>query len=222
MSAVASVGAGVSAFVSRAGRGLFRFEHGPAAYRADFVLYGLGVAALAAGAVLSAWRGAPADAALTLAWVLAGGALWTALEYALHRSVLHGLEPFRHWHAEHHLRPQARIGSPTLLTAAGFAALVWLPAWALLGRDPAVALTLGVVSGYWAYGLIHHMLHHGPTGPAWLQRRRRWHALHHARSQAGHTAGSDRPVCFGVTTLFWDHVWRSAGRTPVPAPATPS
>jgi cyclopropane-fatty-acyl-phospholipid synthase len=189
--------------------GLFSFEHGPAAYRADFIAYGLGVTALAGWSATTAWRGAPADAVVALAWVLAGGVLWTALEYALHRGVLHGVEPFRHWHAEHHLRPQARIGSPTLLTAAGFAALVWLPAWALLGPAPAAALTLGVVAGYWAYGLTHHALHHGPTGPAWLQRRRRWHAVHHAAHRAL-ADGRDSAVCFGVTTPFWDRVWGSA------------
>ncbi|MEY2655455.1 MAG: hypothetical protein RLZZ524_2483, partial [Pseudomonadota bacterium] len=79
--------------------GLLSFEHSPLAYRSDFIAYGLAVAALGASLVLDTPAGA---AVASIAGVAVGLLLWTALEYALHRWVLHGLEPFRHWHAQHH------------------------------------------------------------------------------------------------------------------------
>lgn len=186
--------------------GLLSFEHSPLAYRSDFIVYGLAVLAMAAWLVAGTPRG---DIAASLGGVLTGLLLWTALEYVLHRWVLHGLEPFRHWHAVHHQRPQARIGSPTLLTAALFTGLIYLPAQWLASRHPSPlwgsvperALTLGVIAGYLLYSVLHHVLHHvrhnvghhaghhaghqaprpgPPRGPArWLQERRRWHAQHH-------------------------------------------
>lgn len=200
--------------------GLLSFEHSPLAYRSDFIAYGLAVAALGASLVLDTPAGA---AVASIAGVAAGLLLWTALEYALHRWVLHGLEPFRHWHAQHHQRPQARIGSHTLISAALFAGLIYLPAAWLAGLPdaphwgpaPARALTLGVIAGYLLYSLLHHALHHGPSGPAWLRERRRWHAWHH---QGWHHLGpllAGQPVrdrteppaiCFGVTSGFWDRV----------------
>src|SRR5450755_4103283 len=105
--------------------GLFTLEHGKAAYRVDFAAYGTAVVALAAFLVAST----PHARRLEIG-VLACVALmsWTAIEYALHRFVLHGLEPFRSWHAEHHRRPTALICTPTILSAALIATLVFLPA----------------------------------------------------------------------------------------------
>jgi hypothetical protein len=63
-----------------------------------------------------------------VALALLGLVAWTLLEYALHRFVLHGLQPFRTWHAEHHRRPRALIGTPTILSATLIAALGGHPA----------------------------------------------------------------------------------------------
>ena len=84
----------------------FAIEHSPARYRADFMAYGLAVAALdRVGSHLQAPEGTGWS---QVGLVLAGVVLWTALEYALHRFVLHGLEPFARWHSEHHRRPKPR------------------------------------------------------------------------------------------------------------------
>ena len=192
---------------------LMTLEHSPAAYRADFALYGAACLTLA-GLIL--WRHPPNSGVALALWVLAGGAGWTLAEYLLHRFVLHGMRPFKDWHLEHHSRPTALIGSPTLLSATLFASLVGAPAWWLLGAWPAAALSLGMLSGYLVYGLVHHATHHaaasGGSKPSsqseWLMRRRRWHALHHAKRAAGAPASH-----FGVSIGLWDALF-GTGRAP--------
>jgi len=181
--------------------GLFSLEHGRLAYRADFVCYGAAVllmaVALPLGAPLRQW---PALAAL----VLLGLGLWSLAEYGLHRFVLHGVQPFHRWHLAHHQRPQALIGSPTLMSATLFAALVFAPAWRLIGLWPATAVTLGMVAGYLGYAMVHHAMHHLPARHSWLRQRRYWHALHHG--------GARQPCCYGVSSAFWDNVFGSLPR----------
>lgn len=189
-------------------------EHSPGAYRADFCLYGIVSLALAA-ALLSR----PPE--LRLLGCAAAGLLgWTLLEYLLHRFVLHGLPPFKRWHAEHHRRPAALIAAPTLLTAAIFLTLL-LPAIWLLGVWPAAALSFGLLNGYLAYGLAHHAIHRSPVGRAtrfgqrWLQRRRLWHGLHHRRMSAplpGGIAAVTQQGYYGVSSGFWDWAFRTNRR----------
>jgi len=172
-------------------------EHSSTAYHADTYFYGGTVFALSAWLVL----GAPADmAAQLLVWMAAGLLLWSALEYSLHRFVLHGLAPFNRWHLEHHRRPAALIRTATWLSATLMVFLVWLPGVWLLGQWPGSALTLGVLIGYLAYGVTHHAMHHGSTDNRWLQERKYWHARHHHTRQ---------PCCYGVTTGFWDRLLRT-------------
>jgi cyclopropane-fatty-acyl-phospholipid synthase len=178
--------------------GLFSLEHSKAAYRADFALYGIGVVASAAMLLVAG----PQTQWLQMAALgLLGLASWTLAEYVLHRFVLHGLQPFRTWHAEHHLRPRAFIFTPTILSAALIAGLVFAPAFALGGIWNACALTLGVSVGYVAYTITHHATHHWRAERTWLKQRKRWHALHHAPT--------GRPGCYGVTSGFWDRVFGS-------------
>lgn len=176
-------------------------EHSKLAYRADFALYGTSVLALAAFLLTRA----PPQLAL-LGLVVAGLASWSAIEYALHRFVLHGLEPFRRWHVQHHERPAALICAPTLLSATLIGTLVFLPTVLLAGWWPAGALTLGVLIGYLGYAITHHALHHWHSDNAWLKRRKRWHAVHHHSGQA---------ACYGVTSALWDHVFGSTPRASI-------
>ena len=70
---------------------LFLLEHSKRAYRTDFALYGAAVVALAV-VVLTIGHGANR---LETGGFAVGGLLgWTAVEYALHRFVLHGLQHF--------------------------------------------------------------------------------------------------------------------------------
>jgi sterol desaturase/sphingolipid hydroxylase (fatty acid hydroxylase superfamily) len=179
--------------------GIVSLEHSPAAYRADFVLYLCAIT----GLTLFLVTGHPPGTALALGlWALGGLLSWPLIEYLLHRFVLHGLQPFCGWHAQHHARPNALMGAPTVLTSSLILTLVFLPALWSTGLWRACALTLGVVSGYTGYAITHHATHHWRGHSAWLKQRKRWHALHH------------RPVAqpgrYGVTSGFWDHVFRTA------------
>jgi len=178
---------------------LFSIEHSKAAYRADFALYALSVAALSAWLLL---RAPHAQWLSLLACVLAGLGGWTAMEYSLHRFVLHGLPPFKRWHFLHHQRPSALICAPTLVSGSLIGGLVFLPALWAGDRWHAGAVTLGVVIGYLIYAVTHHATHHWRVDNAWLQQRKRWHARHHHRE--GGTG------CYGVTTSIFDRICGSA------------
>lgn len=187
--------------------GMFTLEHSRAAYRADFILYGASVLLLATGTLVAAPGGQGAQIA---ALVLAGLCGWSVIEYALHRFVLHGITPFRQWHALHHQRPTALICAPTMLSAGLILGLVFAPALLLGDLWRACALTFGVVSGYLAYAITHHATHHWRTENAWMRRRRRWHALHHHLPEPG---------CYGVTSAFWDRLFGTVSLARQP-PAT--
>jgi len=190
---------------------LFTLEHSKAAYRADFALYGVAVLALAAFVL---YAGPSEQRLVTAGWVVGGILAWSGIEYVLHRFVLHGLQPFRRWHADHHQRPSALICIPTTLSAMLIGALVFFPAWLFAGTWHATALTLGVLSGYLFYAIVHHATHHWRVGDSgWLKRRKRWHALHHH---------GERQACFGVTSAFWDHVFGTTGVREAPVVKSPS
>ena len=185
--------------------GLFTLEHSKLGYQADFVLYGAACVLLAGWLVfVDSNEGILQDMSLALA----GLAAWTVIEYLLHRFVLHGPQPFRRWHAEHHRRPAALIGTPTLASAGLIGLFVFLPVGLLGGWSHAVGFTLGVTSGYLAYSVTHHALHHWHGHGAWFMARRRSHARHH---------GAGRPGSYGVTTAFWDHVFGSVAPASVNA-----
>lgn len=177
----------------------FNIEHSPARYRADFIFYAFAVVTLTLWLALQTPAGSVGSVA---GLALAGVAIWSALEYILHRFVLHALQPFARWHGEHHRRPAALVGTPALLSAPLFGLLVALPAVWLLGPWRGGALTLGVLAGYLAYATMHHALHHWRLAHPWWQARQFAHARHHHLLQ---------PCCFGVTSAFWDRVLRTAG-----------
>jgi len=176
---------------------LFKLEHSRLAYLTDFAFYSLSILALLA--YLIAYS--PLGHGLQLVcFVLLGLGSWTAIEYAIHRFVLHGLPPFNHWHAAHHQRPTALICSSTIFSASLIVILVFLPVWLFTDVWRAGALTLGVTTGYLCYAITHHAIHHWRSNHGWLKRRKRWHALHHHVNTPGY---------YGVTSGFWDYVLAS-------------
>jgi cyclopropane-fatty-acyl-phospholipid synthase len=180
---------------------LFSIEHSKAAYFADFALYLAAVLLLPI--VLLRFAPAPAHMGMALA-MLAGLAAWSLAEYATHRLVLHGMQPFRRLHAEHHRRPGALIATPTALSVALIVTLVWLPLTLAAGLWLGSGATLGVTAGYLVYGVLHHALHHWRLPGAWLRRCQRRHALHH-RFPNTH---------YGVTMAWWDQVFRTERTLP--------
>lgn len=188
--------------------GLFSIEHGAAAYAFDFALYGVAVCALAA---CLTWMAPVSTWPVWMAYAVLGWAVWTLLEYAVHRFILHGLPPFNRWHSEHHHRPTALICAPTVLSVGLIAGFFFLPlAWGW-GVSVAMSLTLGLTLGYLAYAVLHHATHHWRARGAWLKRRKLWHAQHHRSTSADPTS---KQAYFGVSSGFWDHVFGTARRLP--------
>ncbi|UXH76173.1 sterol desaturase family protein [Roseateles amylovorans] len=175
----------------------FTLAHGVWAYRADVAVY---LGAVVALLVALALHSPPTPWWQTSGLAAAGLLGWTLVEYGLHRFVLHGMAPFRHWHAAHHAMPTALIYTPTVLSAGLFALLVFLPVMHWGGVWPASAWTLGMLVGYLGFTVTHHATHHWRARAGWLRRRKAWHARHHHLHRG----------CYGVTSGFWDRVFGSA------------
>jgi len=180
--------------------GLLTTGHGKAGYLADFIVYAVAATALA---LLLAIVAPYERRTEILAFALLGLAAWTLVEYVLHRFVLHGMQPFRAWHAEHHRRPRALIATARILSAALIAALVFLPVLVLSDLWRAAALAFGLLTGYMVYAIVHHATHHWRAETAWLRRIKRHHALHHSPVAAA--------ARYGVTSALWDIVFRTNG-----------
>jgi sterol desaturase/sphingolipid hydroxylase (fatty acid hydroxylase superfamily) len=180
---------------------ILRVEHSRVAYWADFGLYAVTIIVL----VIFLFTSDKKIGYLQMGSFLTLGLVaWTFLEYAIHRFVLHGIEPFKTLHYEHHLRPRALILAPTLLTITLIALLIFTPAFLLTSALPASAITVGLLIGYFGYAITHHAIHHwsmnwlGNSG--WMRTLKRRHAVHHMQSF---------PTNYGVTSLFWDRAFGS-------------
>ena len=151
--------------------------------------------------VACAWeaRAAGMSVFATVGLAAAGMFAWTVAEYVLHRAVFHHVPLIRDEHFAHHAAPRELIGTPTLVSVAIFAALVYAPLVWLAGRGGASALSVGLLGGYLAYVAVHYAVHHESShGIAYLARLKRHHALHH---HGGTNCN------FGVTTRVWDRVF---------------
>ena len=172
-------------------------------YYADFAIYAALVGTCAVTAALkdewSQW----------LKWVgalAAGAALWTLIEYSLHRFVLHTRNIFSSMHARHHASPRAFIGTPTWVSLSVLGGVIVLPVWAMSSLNVASGVGSGVALGFLWYGVLHHAIHHHRprliAGLALTATQR--HRLHHHTSRRGN---------FGVTTQVWDWLFRTALET---------
>ena len=135
-------------------------------------------------------------------WLLGGIALWSLLEYLIHRFMGHsprGRNPFRTEHVRHHAT--THYFAPTLkkaLVATPVIGLTWALLALLLDLPEGSVFALGLTVMYVAYEVAHRRAHtHPPTGPysRWLRRN---HFHHHFRNpRANH----------GVTSPIWDFVF---------------
>lgn len=155
---------------------------------------------VAAGFSVSALTGMNGpDIMWWLAWVVAGVGMWTLFEYAMHRFLYHRVPFFEHYHDVHHMTPNVYIGAPPII-GTGLIVLVTFAPFVAFFPLMANGLTVGMLSGYAGYMVIHHACHFWKPVPgtylydAWLR-----HAVHHhhLHDQAN----------FGVTTALWDHVF---------------
>lgn len=179
---------------------IFMPEHSKAAYLADFLLYGIAILALAVFLIIA---GPQSQGLELLGLALLGLMLWTAVEYFIHRFILHGVPPFQQWHEEHHRSPAALIRTPTILSASLILILIFAPMLMFSSNLwKACALTLGLLVGYLCYTITHHAIHHWHAKHKWLKQRQQWHGLHHDLKESGR---------YGVTSPFWDWVFGSKG-----------
>ncbi len=181
---------------------LFKLEQSKVQFFIDIALYSLAISALTAFLIIESPR---QQWLQTMVFFVLGVVSWTAIEYVIHRFILHSLQPFRQWHAMHHSRPKALVFAPTILSATLIVTVAFLPALFLGGLWLACALTLGVMIGYLFYTIVHHAIHHWHADSAWLKERKRCHALHHHYNNLY--------GCYGVTSAFWDHVLGSHYQT---------
>ena len=124
---------------------------------------------------------------------------WPAVEYAIHGLLSHRFRtPVSPLHWSHHRTPAAVFTSP----------LAWVPiAGAVLGLSTlAAGLTLGgaftggLLAGFLRYEYVHWRIHFREPRTKRQARLRSHHLAHHfVNPRAYH----------GVTTRFWDHVFRT-------------
>ncbi len=167
-------------------------------YFSDFIVYPALIALLAAAGIGLGTDGGVRWLSIFLACV----ALWTFLEYFLHRFVFHHMPYFRQMHERHHDAEHDLIGTPTWISVCTFAVLVLAPLTLLGDLSVATAVSAGLMLGYLWYVAVHHLVHHWHPGHStYLYRLKRRHALHHHH---------DEERNFGVTTGLWDRVFGTA------------
>jgi len=166
-------------------------EQGPLGYFADMLVSPLLAGGLSTFALTHFTNYA---LACWLATVMLGVALWTLIEYVTHRMIYHRVAAFKKYHEAHHADPQAYIGAPPLLGASVVFLISFVPV-ATFAPALATGLSVGMLTGYSVYLLVHHAIHFRmPTPGTCLYRARLHHAVHHYR---------DDEANFGVTTSFW-------------------
>jgi sterol desaturase/sphingolipid hydroxylase (fatty acid hydroxylase superfamily) len=166
-------------------------------YYADFVVYPMVIGGLGiAGVTRTSWQ----NRTEWLCAAVAGFVTWTFLEYVLHRSVLHRKTYFAPMHGQHHASPLAFIGTPAWVSVSVLSACFLLPVWWWASFNLADGLTVGVMLGYWWYGVVHHIIHHhaNKSSPSYFNGLRAWHMRHHYSPKSGN---------FGVTTSVWDRIF---------------
>ena len=165
-------------------------------YYADFYVYPVVIAGLATYAI---WQGPEGAWSTWLSAFVAGAALWTLVEYLLHRFVLHHVPYIKDMHDAHHEDQQALIGAPIWVSLSLMVVVVLIPLSLIAEQNVAIGLACGLMLGHFWYGSVHHILHHWKIKPGsyWFRLKRR-HMLHHHFDEMGN---------FGVTSGFWDVVF---------------
>jgi sterol desaturase/sphingolipid hydroxylase (fatty acid hydroxylase superfamily) len=144
-----------------------------------------------------------------LAWFALGLLGWTFLEYVLHRWVLHwnprtklGEAFLKRLHILHHDEPadQTQVCIPLAMSVP-----LWAVFYGLLillggGIEASLIATCGVALMMTIYDIAHFSAHYMQATNGYLKLLKKHHALHHF---------SDHTRRFGVTSPFWDYVFRT-------------
>jgi len=135
--------------------------------------------------------------------VLVGLAAWTLLEYLVHRFVFHLYSAGRRLHQLHHDHPndpdseRSSLSTPLLAFPIGFLLI------GSAGVEDGSAIFAGLLSGYLVFIVVHYAVHRWPIEPnSWLYSAKIRHLTHHRLENCN----------YGVTTIFWDIVFRTHAR----------
>lgn len=133
---------------------------------------------------------------------LSGVALWTFLEYVLHRFLGHehkGKNFFKDEHSLHHRKVHyfapayKKIGAAMIVSASLFATLNLILDW-----TNALAFVIGLMGMYGLYEYVHARYHRkGPVAKIFIILRKHHFYHHFHQPKLNH----------GVTTRFWDRVF---------------
>jgi 4-hydroxysphinganine ceramide fatty acyl 2-hydroxylase len=142
--------------------------------------------------------------------VVLGLFIWSLVEYTMHRWIFH-YEPKSWWgkrlhfllHGVHHDYPQdaSRLVMPPIVSVPLSSIFYLLFLVAFGGLAPAAFA--GLLVGYLCYDMIHYATHHLSMKRGvglWLKQ---YHMRHHYK---------DDHAGYGVTSPFWDYVFRTRAR----------
>ena len=136
--------------------------------------------------------------------VLMGAAAWTLLEYLVHRFAFHGYSAVgRRLHQLHHDHPSDPDAERSSLSTPLFALPIGCLLTSAAGVEDGSAIFAGLLSGYLVFILVHYAVHRWPIEPnSWLYSAKLRHLTHHRLENCN----------YGVTTIFWDIVFRTDAR----------
>ena len=158
------------------------------------------------------------------ALVLCGIAIWSLVEYTMHRFVFH-YEPKSSWgkhlhfmvHGVHHDYPQdaSRLVMAPVVSLP--LAVIFYALFLIIFGQVAPAAFAGLLIGYLFYDMLHYATHHLPMKRGVWLFLKRYHLRHHYQ---------DDHAGYGVTSPVWDHVFgttsergqKSAIGAPLPDP----
>jgi hypothetical protein len=136
--------------------------------------------------------------------VLAGVAAWTLVEYLVHRFVFHHHSVVRRLHQLHHDHPNDPDAERSSLSTPLFAFPVGFLVMGAAGVKDGSAIFAGLLLGYLTFITVHYVVHRWPINAnSWLYSARMRHLTHHRFENCN----------YGVTTIFWDIVFRTNART---------
>jgi sterol desaturase/sphingolipid hydroxylase (fatty acid hydroxylase superfamily) len=132
-----------------------------------------------------------------------GAACWTFAEYGIHHWVGHlgrGKNPFSREHLSHHRTGEFTEWTRKYFQAALVVKLLGTVSVLIAGWPVGLAWTLGFCAAYGVYEFTHRRLHTHPPQNAYGRMLRRHHFSHHF---------SSAKYNHGVTSRFWDHIFRT-------------
>ncbi|MBL0310857.1 MAG: sterol desaturase family protein [Bacteroidetes bacterium] len=144
-------------------------------------------------------------------FIVTGLVVWTLTEYNFHRFIFHwdipgeiGKRISFMFHGVHHDYPRDSMRLVMVpAISIPLALLFYFVFQYFFGNELVAPFFSGLVSGYLFYDMTHYALHHANLrGNFWLGLRQH-HMLHHY---------SDPHNGFGVSTKFWDLIYRTTFR----------